>query len=239
MQESIAIDSRPADPPAENQVLGVYAEYARSLDEFLADYHQYVNLLFTQKQGLIAHMKGTALLRAKESDQVHVGWAEIFEASGVKRSTGFAHIDIASTFSVEEAEQRPVNELREEAKRRRQQDGTLEVENSSDADDEQQDDQTGPIYSFKRGRADLKAAIRSVRRFEENIKSSSELSNQPLSASTDLAGFDKEFDELRMQLARAEDAKSKALAQCVQECNEMLQEGESARSVHRLHLVSN
>lgn len=119
MAKSITIDSEPPPVPAEDEELAVYADYAAELDAFAAGFHDAVMFIFIKKQGYVAHLKGQALLRAKASSAVDVGWEEIFAAFRVKRSTGFVHINIAESFSEEESKGQGVNELREEAQRRR------------------------------------------------------------------------------------------------------------------------
>ncbi len=229
IKKSTGIDSEPPRPPEENEELGVYAAYSAELDSFEAQFYDDVMSIFVKKQGHLAHLKGQALLRAKASSKVEVGWDAIFAAFGVKRSTGFVHIDIAETFPEDETKGIGVNELREEAQRRRAEAGGAAPEDREGGPPDGGGVPPSNMYSLKKARHDLKEAKRRLKRFEDDIGSTSDAINNPQGTPIELSSFDREFDELKSLVADADAARCKALADLTATINELLVAGSEAR----------
>jgi hypothetical protein len=222
IEKSIEIDSAPPPLPPENQPLDVYAKYAADLDAFASAFHDAVMSVFVKKQGHLAYLKGRALLRAKASSKVEVGWDEIFAAFGVKRSTGFVYIDIAETFSEEETEGQGVNELREEAQRRRAQtNGTPPEDPIGDPPDSGRVPPSN-MYSVKKARNDLKTAQKRLEDFAAKINRTSDAQNNPKNTAEELAAFKGQCRELRRKVAAAELARRIALRELTASINELL-----------------
>lgn len=221
IEKSIAIDSCPPPLPAANKELDVYTKYGASLDAFRAAHNDAVQTVCLRKQGHVAWLRGKAMLLAKESSKVKVGWEEIFEAFGVKRSTGFVHKSIAESFTEAEAKDTPVNDLRER----------LRVSNVPETEKEPagKGSSTPKLYSIKQGRIDLKAAKDRLVLFAQKIGNTADAINNPQSAPVELSTFDADFDELTRLVANAESARRKALDQITTAVNAILAEGTDLR----------
>ena len=121
-----------------------------------------------------------------------------------------------------------VNELREQAQRRRAAAGGQGEEREGDPPD------VGPdipshMYSIKKARADLKEAKRRLKRFEDDIDNTADAITNPLATPSDLSSFDTEFGELKSLLDRADEARSKVLADLTAENNKLILEGSAVR----------
>ena len=230
IEKSTGIDSEPPRLPEEDEELGVYVEYAAELDSFEAKFHDDVMSIFVKKQGHLAHLKGQALLRAKASTKVDVGWDAIFAAFGVKRSTGFVHIDIAETFSEDETKEiAGVNELREEAQRRRAAAGGAAPEDGEGGPPNGSEVPPSNMYSVKKARDDLKEAKRRLKRFADDIGSTSDAINNPQGTPIEFSSFEREFDDLKTLVVDADAARCKALSDLTATINELLVAGSEAR----------
>ncbi len=224
IEKSTEIDPEPPRPPEKDEELGVYVEYAAELDSFEAKFHDDVMSIFVKKQGHLAHLKGQALLRAKASTKVDVDWDAIFAAFGVKRSTGFVHIDITKTFSEEEAKDKGVNELREEAQRRRAATGGAASEDGEGDPPNGGGVPPSHMYSVKKARDDLKEAKRRLKRFEDDIGSTSDAINNPQGTTADLSELKGNCDELMRCTVAANKARRKALKDLAANINALLVE---------------
>ena len=219
--KSIEIDSSPPPLPAGDDELEVYTEYGAALDMFHAEHNDVVQTLCLRKQGHVAWLRGKAMLLAKESSKVKLNWEEIFEAFGVKRSTGFVHKSIAEKFTEDQAQDTPVNELREK------------LRDSSAPESEEDPAGGGPttpkMYSIKQGRSDLKAAKDRLVVFAEKIGNTADAQNNPQSAPVQLSAFDSDFDELTTLVTKAETARREALVEVTNAVNAILTEGTDLR----------
>lgn len=229
MTKSIGIDSAPPPLPSENEALDVYAKYAADLDSFEAAFHDTIMSIFVKKQGHLAYLKGKALLLAKASSKVDVGWDDIFAAFGVKRSTGFVHIDIAESFSEEETKDKGVNELREEARKKRTEGDGGACENSDDPPASGDEDGLAREYSIKKARGDLKEAKKRLTKFAEEIATTSDAKNNPQSTQLDLSALESDFDELNKLLLKADASRCQALKDLTTDINNLVAKGAEMR----------
>ncbi len=220
-EKSIEIDSPPPSLPAGDQELDVYVKYGASLDAFHAAHNDAVQTICLRKQSHVAWLRGKAMLLAKESSKVKLNWEEIFEAFGVKRSTGFVHLSIAESFTEDVAKDTPVNVLRE----RLRDSNILETEKEPDGGDPP----PPKLYSIKQGRSDLKAAKDRLVLFAKKIGNTADVQNNPQSAPVALSAFDEDFDELRLRVAEAETARGEALVEIANAVNAILMEGADLR----------
>ncbi len=220
-EKSIEIDSSPPSLPAGDEELDVYTGYGVSLDVFDAGHNDAVQTVCLRKQSHVAWLRGKAMLLAKESSKVKLNWEEIFEAFGVKRSTGFVHKSIAESFTEDEAKDTPVNVLREQLRDA----GMPEAEGEPAGGDPP----PPKLYSIKQGRSDLKAAKDRLVSFAKKIGNTADARNNPQSAPVALSAFDEDFDELTTLVTKAETARGKALAKLTKAVNDILQEGTDLR----------
>ena len=222
IKKSIEIDSPPPPSlPAGDQELDVYTQFGKSLDAFHAEYNATVQALSLCTQSHLAWLRGKAMLMAKESNKVKLNWEEIFEAFGVKRSTGFVHKSIAESFTEDEAKDTPVNVLRDKLR-----DSNLPMDEKDPAGG---DPPPPKLYSIKQGRNDLKAAKDRLVLFAKKIGNTADAQNNPQSAPVALSALDEDFDELTTLVANAENARGKALAEITNAVNEIVQEGTDHR----------
>lgn len=221
IDKSISVDSSPPPLPAGDEELEVYAKYGAALDAFHAAHNDVVQTICLRKQGHLAWLRGKAMLLAKESSKVKVGWDEIFEAFGVKRSTGFVHLSIAQSFAEDEAKDTPVNVLREKSRDSNVPESE-KVPGSGDSP-------TLKMYSIKQGRNDLKAAKERLVLFAQKIGNTADAINNPETTPVQLTAFDSDFDDLTCLIGKAEMARQEALAKVTQAVNEILAEGTDLR----------
>jgi len=221
IKKSIEIDSSPPPLPECNEELDAYAKYGASLDAFYAAHNDALQTICLRTQSHLAWLRGTAMLLAKESNEVKVGWDEIFEAFGVKRSTGFIHLGIARSFTEDVAKDTPVNEPREKLR-----DSNVP---ESEKDPAGGDPPPPKLYSMKQGRSDLKAAKDRLVQFAKKIGNTADAQNNPQSAPVALSAFDEDFDEVKLRVAAAETARGNALAQLTKAVHGILREGTDLR----------
>jgi len=220
-EKSIEIDSPPPSLPAGDEELDVYTKYGKSLDAFHAGHNDAVQTIVLRKQGHVAWLRGKAMLLAKESSKVNLNWEEIFEAFGVKRSTGFVHKSIAESFTEDEAKDTPVNVLREKLRDF----NVPETEKEPDVGDPP----PPKLYSIKQCRNDLKVAKDRLVSFAKKIGNTDDAENNPQSAPVALSSFDKDFDELATLVTKAETARREAIAKINNTVNAILTVGADLR----------